>query len=305
MSRVATFYRFAELEDIEALRERWLPLAEALDLKGTVLLASEGINGTIAGPEAQLLRFIDALRQVPALADLTWKLSTAADSNPVFHRFKIKLKAEIVTFGVDGVRPGQRTGVHVDASQWNALLDDPDVVVIDTRNGYERSIGTFPGSEDPQTTNFREFPDYVREHLDPASNKRVAMFCTGGIRCEKASAFLLNEGFEEVYQLDGGILQYLEDVGADENRWEGECFVFDQRVSVTATLEQGSFEQCYACRHPISADDRAHPAYQPGVSCPHCEDARDDEDREGFRERRRQVVLAEARGGAHIGVAQK
>lgn len=305
---VATFYLFTDLDGLPALRERWLTRGAQLGLRGTILLAHEGINGTLCGDAQHLETFLSEVRDLPPLAGLTWKFSSAAADNTVFHRFKIKIKPEIVTFGVPDIRPAERTGEHVDADTWNALLDDPDVVVIDTRNRYETMIGTFPGAVDPDTTNFREFPDYVRAHFDPAKHKKIAMFCTGGIRCEKAAAFMLNEGFETVYQLNGGILQYLEDTAEDgdnRNRWQGECFVFDQRVSVDATLQEGAFEQCFACRRPLSAEDLQSPDYRAGVSCPHCIEERPEAAREGFAERRRQVLIAEARGQAHIGVAQE
>ncbi len=301
---VATFYQFAPMQDLDALREQWLSQGAQMQLRGTILLAEEGINGTLCGTRENLDRFLEGVRQLPQLAQMAAKYSTARAENPVFHRFKIKIKAEIVTFGVPGLRPAQRTGVHVDPAAWNKLLDDPEVVVVDTRNRYETVIGSFPGAQDPDTTNFREFPDYVRSHLDPDKNKKVAMFCTGGIRCEKASAFLLEEGFESVYQLDGGILRYLEEVDEASNRWHGECFVFDQRVSVDASLGEGAYEQCFACRHPLSQEDLASEHFEEGVSCPHCIDEMSQAQRESFAERHKQVLLAESRGEAHIGVKQ-
>jgi len=267
-----------------------------------VLLAEEGINGTLTGTREALETWLDSVREDPRLRALSAKFSTASDDNPVFHRLKVRIKKEIVSFGEPGLRPGEHTGEHVDPEGWNQLLDDPDVLVIDTRNRYEIAIGTFPGAVDPDTTNFREFADYVRQHVDPAQHPRIAMCCTGGIRCEKASAFMLKQGFEAVYQLDGGILQYLESVREEDNRWQGECFVFDQRVSVNEGLEQGDYEQCFACRRPLSAQDLASPHYRQGVSCPHCIDERDEAERGGFEERQRQVLLAEARGQQHIGV---
>lgn len=301
MSFVMTFYRFTPLDELEALRDELYQRAEALDLKGTILLAGEGINATLSGQLRALESFRDHLRQRPALADTPFRFSTARDDNPVFYRLKVRIKAEIVRLDQPDVVPYRRTGEHVDYRRWNELLDDPDVVVIDTRNGYEIDIGTFPGAVDPGTRSFRQLPEYVKTHLDPVRHPRIAMFCTGGVRCEKASAWFLDQGFEAVYQLDGGILNYLETVPPEENRWQGECFVFDQRVSVDTALGEGSFEQCYACRRPLSRDDLTSPHYVPGESCPHCIDEHTDEARAAFRERRRQEALAAARGERHVG----
>jgi UPF0176 protein len=304
MAAVMTFYRFVRLQMLETLRSALEADADALGLKGTVLLAEEGINGTLAGERSALEAFRGALAQEPAFAGLPCKFSAADAENPVFHRLKVRIKREIVTFGQPDLDPSARTGEHVDASRWNALLDDPDVLVIDTRNHYEIGIGTFPGAVDPGTRSFREFPDFVAAHVDPREHPRVAMFCTGGIRCEKASAFLLEQGFEAVYQLDGGILKYLETVPPEQNRWLGECFVFDQRVSVDNALEEGAYRQCYACRRPLSQADLESPDYREGVSCPHCVDEHSVEQRAAFAERRRQVMLAEARGERHVGAPQ-
>lgn len=301
MSAVMTFYRFVRLDDLSALRDDIEAAAARLRLKGTVLLADEGINGTLAGAAAALTEFRDHLHSLPAFASLQCRFSSAAADNPVFYRLKVRIKAEIVRLDQPDVAPEQRTGVAVDARQWNALLDDPEVTVIDTRNTYEIDIGTFPGARNPGTRSFRELPDYVARHLDPAVHHRIAMFCTGGIRCEKASAWLLDQGFDTVYQLDGGILSYLETVPDGENRWQGECFVFDQRVSVDTDLDEGSFEQCFACRRPLSPEDLADADYQPGVSCPHCAHEQSPEQRAAFRERRRQVELAARRGERHVG----
>ena len=299
--RVLAFYRFVAVDHPEAVRETLLELGTELDLKGTILVGGEGVNGTVVGGEPQLRRLQGVLDQ--HFGAMPYKWSDLDEENPGFYRFKVKLKQEIVTLGVPGLDP-QQTGEHVCAEHWNRLLDDPDVVVIDTRNTYEIDIGTFPGAISPETTNFREFPDWVSSHLDPSEHKQVAMFCTGGIRCEKASAYLLDQGFVEVYQLDGGILSYLEHVPASENRWQGECFVFDQRVSVDAALQQGDYQQCYACRHPLSAEDMRSDLFEQGVSCPHCHQ-RDDEARvANLRERQKQVDLAAARGDQHIGRRQ-
>ncbi|MGE0622157.1 MAG: rhodanese-related sulfurtransferase [Pseudomonadales bacterium] len=300
MSQVMTFHRFAPLAGLEALRADLENRAGQMALKGTILLAEEGINGTLAGDRQALEAFADVLRAVDGFEAMPFKFSHANAGNPVFYRLKVRIKAEIVALGQPGVNPAKRTGTHVDAAAWNALLDDPEVLLIDTRNHYEVGIGTFPGAVDPGTRSFKQFPDYVAS-LDPASHRKVAMFCTGGIRCEKASAFMLEQGFEAVYQLDGGILRYLETVAAGENRWQGECFVFDQRVSVDDALGEGVYRQCFACRQPLTPEDADSPAYVPGVSCPHCIDSLSDEQRASFEERQRQVRLAEARGELHVG----
>jgi len=305
MSHVMTFYRFVELHDLPRMQASLQTTAAGLDLKGTVLLAGEGINGTLAGHLSALERFREALYAHPEFAGMECKFSTADPDNLVFYRLKVRIKPEIVALGQPGVRPGERTGEHVDWARWNALLEDPDVVVVDTRNRYEIAIGTFPGAVDPGTRSFREWPDWVAAQLDPDRNRRVAMFCTGGIRCEKASAYLLQQGFEAVYQLDGGILKYLETVPEAANRWAGECFVFDQRVSVDAELAEGSFEQCHACRRPLSAADRESVDYRPGLSCPHCAGAQTAAQRAAFAERRRQVELAAQRGERHVGAEQQ
>lgn len=304
MSAVMTFYRFVKLSSLDALRQALQDRAAELGLKGTVLLAEEGINGTLAGERDALEAFHGYLKTRPELAHMPCKFSSASADNPVFHRLKVRIKPEIVSFGQPALDPSRRTGEHVDAARWNALLDDPDVLVIDTRNHYEIGIGTFPGAVDPQTQSFREFPGYVQAHVDPRRHRRVAMFCTGGIRCEKASAFMLERGFEAVYQLDGGILKYLETVSPDDNRWRGECFVFDQRVSVDASLDEGGYRQCYACRRPLSDADLASSDYEEGVSCPHCIHELTPEQHAAFVERRRQVLLAEARGEQHVGAPQ-
>ena len=300
MSTVATFYQFVRIEAPADLVVSLRTLAHTLGLRGTILVAAEGINGTVSGDREGLETLVDRLASDPRFAGMPVKYSTAGDGNPVFHRLKVRLKAEIVALKQPGVDVADRTGTHVDATTWNELLDDPGVVVIDTRNGYEIAVGSFPGAVDPKTRSFREFPDYVSRHLDPATHRRVAMFCTGGIRCEKASAYMLQQGFREVYQLDGGVLKYLETVG-DDNRFEGECFVFDQRVSVTADLAEGRYVQCHACRRPLTDADVNSPEYEEGVSCPYCIDALTEARRAGFRERQRQVLLAEARGERHVG----
>ncbi len=305
MKSVVTFYRFVDIDDPAALKAALEPVARSLELKGTVLLAHEGINATLTGNREALETLVGWLRARDGFAGLPCRYSAANAENPVFHRLKVRLRAEIVTLGEPDVAPARRTGTHVDAERWNALLADPDVVVVDTRNGYEIVIGTFPGALNPGTSTFREFPRFVAEQLehDGAPAAKVAMFCTGGIRCEKASAYLLERGFPEVYQLDGGILRYLDTVAAAKSRFEGECFVFDQRVSVDATLEQGRFTQCFACRRPLDDADLVSEHYVEGVSCPHCVESHDDRARAAFAERARQVALAAERGTIHIGSA--
>ncbi|MDA1073340.1 MAG: rhodanese-related sulfurtransferase [Proteobacteria bacterium] len=302
--RVATFYRFVEIDAPEQLRAELNQHGHRLGLKGTILIAAEGINATITGCGEALAELNQLLGNDPRFADLPVKYSDADVDNPVFHRFKVRLRPEIVSFGQPQIKPAARTGEHVDPRRWNELLEDPDVIVIDTRNRYEIGIGTFAGAVNPNTTSFREFAGFVERELDPATSPRVAMCCTGGIRCEKASAYMLQKGFAEVYQLDGGILQYLENVDPNDNRWHGECFVFDQRISVDPELKQGRYQQCFACRSPLSILDRRSPAYVEGVSCPHCIDNLSEKQKSGFAERQRQVQLALLRGEAHIGAAQ-
>ena len=271
-------------------------------LRGTVVLAHEGINATLAGEATDLKAVIADLgrRFAGPERKLDVKWSALCDDEQAFRRMSVKVRTEIVSFGED-VDPTRRTGEQVDVARWHELLNDPDAAVIDTRNAFETGIGTFPGAIGAGTQSFREFPAFVRERLDPRTTKRVALFCTGGIRCEKASALLLERGFAEVYQLDGGILKYLDEVAPEENRWVGDCFVFDQRVSVDAGLHQGRYEQCRACRRPLAPDDLESPDYEPGVSCPQCIGNLTDDRRTALMERRRQVELAHARGETHIG----
>jgi len=296
---VAALYKFVTLDDYRDLREPLLDACLKAAVRGTLLLAREGINGTIAGTREGIDSVLARLRGDPRLADLTHKESR--DERNPFHRMKVKLKREIVTLGVPGVDPNERVGTYVHPRDWNALVEDPEVLLIDTRNDYECDIGTFRGALDPRTVNFRDFPDFVRGNLDPAVHRKVAMFCTGGIRCEKASAFMLGEGFEEVYHLQGGILNYLETVPPGESTWEGECFVFDNRVSVNHQLEKGRYDQCYGCRHPITEEDKRSPHYEQGVCCPLCFDRLSPDQRARFRERQKQVKLAARRGERHIG----
>jgi UPF0176 protein len=297
---VAALYHFARLEDYRSLREPLLDLCVSHGVRGTILLAEEGINGTIAGTREGIDAVLAWLRADSRLAALEHKESV--DEAPPFYRMKVKLKREIVTLGVSGIDPTRRVGEYVEPEDWNTLVQDPDVVLVDTRNRYEYGIGTFRGAIDPDTTSFREFPEWVRRNLDPARDRKVAMFCTGGIRCEKASAYLLEQGFESVYHLRGGVLRYLEEIPEEESTWEGECFVFDNRVAVNHRLEKGQYDQCHGCRHPITEADKQSDRYQKGVCCPGCYDSLTPDQKARFAERQKQIELARERGETHIGL---
>ena len=296
---VCTFYHFTRVDDCAGLQQRLLDLLQTNDVKGTMLVAPEGINGTIAGSRPAMNSVQTFLQQDKMFRGIIFKESTASEAP--FLRTRVKLRQEIVTLGVPDIDPRRVAGIRVKPAHWNALISDPEVTVIDTRNEYEVRIGTFAGAINPHTETFREFPTYAGTHLDPRKHKKVAMFCTGGIRCEKSTAYLKSMGFEEVYHLEGGILKYLEEIPGEESLWRGECFVFDDRVTVNHRLESGAFDQCRACRTPISDDDKNEPAYSPGVSCPYCIDKKSDADRERYREREHQIRLASERGEDHIG----
>lgn len=296
---VCAMYKFVRLENFEHLRTPLASTMEKFGVKGTLLLAQEGINGTVAGTREGIDGLLEWLNAEPRLNGIVCKESYTAELP--FYRAKVKLKKEIVTMGVEGIDPTQVVGTYVKPADWNALIEDPDVVLVDTRNDYEVEIGTFKGALDPKTTTFREFPDYVKENLDPAKHKKVAMYCTGGIRCEKSTAYLKEQGFDEVYHLEGGILKYLEEVPAEESLWEGECFVFDSRVAVNHNLEKGQYDQCFACRMPITEPEKEHPHYQKGVSCHHCYGKHSAEQIKRFSEREKQNMLSKERGEEHIG----
>lgn len=296
---VAALYRFAKFPDYESFRQPLLELMLAEEVRGTLLLACEGINGTIAGSRQNIDAVVDWLKQDSRFSGIQTKESYVED-NP-FYRTKVKLKKEIVTMGVEDIDPNDIVGTYVEASEWNELLDDPDVVLVDTRNKYEVEIGSFVNALNPETESFREFPAYVKEHLDPQQNKKVAMFCTGGIRCEKSTAYLKQQGFNEVYHLKGGILKYLEEVPKQNTKWQGECFVFDNRVTVNHDLEKGGYDQCHACRMPITEAEKLEEHYQKGVSCHHCFDKHTPEQIKRYAERERQMELADERSESHIG----
>jgi UPF0176 protein len=301
--KVAAFYKFFALPDFDSRRA---PLAETLDtagVKGTVLLATEGVNGTIAGTPEAIDTALTALRALPGCETLQAKFAEA-DEMP-FLRLKVRLKREIVSMGVPGTNPNAIVGTYVAPDAWNALISDPDTVLIDTRNDYEVSIGTFEGAIDPNTKTFREFPDWFRTFRAKLESEgrtpKVAMFCTGGIRCEKATSFVKAEGIDDVFHLEGGILKYLETVPEQDSKWQGECFVFDERVSVRHDLTPGSYDMCHACKRPITEADKQHAAFEAGVSCPHCISEMSDEQRARFAERQKQIDLAKARGEKHMG----
>jgi UPF0176 protein len=298
---VAALYRFAPIADSESFRDAVESTMESLSVRGTILVAAEGINGTVSGSRQGIDGLLAFLRSQPGFESIEHKESYT-DECP-FLRTKVRLKKEIVTLGIDGVDPNRTVGTYVDPTEWNDLISREDVILIDTRNDYEVQVGTFKGAINPVTQSFREFPEYVRSHLDAAAKPKVAMFCTGGIRCEKATSWLKDEGFDEVYHLKGGILNYLEKVDAKESLWEGECFVFDGRVTVDHNLDPGHYDACRACRMPISEEDKASPKFEEGVSCPHCHDRLSEEDKARMLERQRQVELARERGEAHLGDA--
>jgi UPF0176 protein len=298
--KVASFYRFLDLADAAAFREALLDTCRQHQLLGTVLVASEGVNGTLAGAEAgirSVLAWMGERLGLSASLDAHW---TEADEAP-FRKLRVRLKKEIVTLGRPDLKPHERVGTYVAPEDWNALIEDPTVLLIDTRNRYEIEVGTFPGAIDPGTDSFREFPDFARDLAAAGTDRPVAMYCTGGIRCEKATALMLELGFERVYHLEGGILNYLDALPAADNRWDGECFVFDTRVAVDRDLAEGGYVQCHACRRPLSQADLESPHYREGVSCPHCIPDLDDDRKARLEERRRQVRLARDRGKTHIG----
>lgn len=295
----AAFYQFFDFEDHIEFQPRLLEACESRNILGTVLLAPEGINGTIAGAAEDVLSLLAFLRDDPRLAHLVHKEAIA--TAPPFHRMKVRLKKEIVTMGQPQVRPSELTGEYVKPENWNALISDPEVIVIDTRNEYEVALGTFENARNPHTVAFRDLPDKLNSDPELTSDKKVAMFCTGGIRCEKSTAYLRQQGFEQVFHLEGGILKYLETIPEEQSLWHGECFVFDERVSVDHHLEPGNYELCRACRHPINDEDKASAHFQEGVACPNCYDQTNEEQRRRFAERQKQMELAAARQQVHLG----
>ncbi len=297
---VAALYHFADLDQHETLAGPLEAECKSRSIQGTLLLAAEGINGTIAGAREDIDATLSYLRSLPGLSELVHKESFS-ESAPFF-RLKVKVRDEIVTMGIDGVRPLDRVGTYVEPEDWNTLIEQEDVILIDTRNDFEVRVGTFENAVDPHTTSFTEFPAYVSKELSPAKHKRVAMYCTGGIRCEKASSHLLEQGFAEVYHLKGGILKYLEKVPEEQSKWQGECFVFDRRVSVVHGLKTGSFELCRGCQSPLSPAQREHADYEKGIACEYCAPTLLPNRRAALEERMHQMSLAEERGESHIGM---
>lgn len=296
---IVALYKFVALEDYIELREPLFKKSVKEGIKGTFILAREGINAMVAGSEEGINSVLDYLREDPRLTDIICKFSY--DDNIPFYRLKVKLKKELIPIGANGIDPNEQVGKYVKPEDWNDLIRDPEVLLIDTRNQYEVEIGTFKNAVNPKMKNFREFPEYVQKNLNPKKHKKIAMFCTGGIRCEKASSYLINQGFEEIYHLKGGILKYLEEVPHGESLWDGECFVFDNRTSVDQDLNNGQFEQCRNCRHPVSIQDRKSPMYEEGISCPRCFKKITPKRRESLKERQKQIKLAKKRNQKHIG----
>ena len=296
---VAALYKFASLADPASLQASLKRVCLDSGVCGTLIVAREGINGTIAGSREAIDAVLGHLRRVPGLHDVEYKESLAAE--PPFYRMKVRVKREIVTMGLEGIDPKSLAGTYIDPRDWNALIDDPEVVLIDTRNAYEVDVGSFPGAISPKTGSFREFPAWFSGQTELHGKRKFAMFCTGGIRCEKATAFLKLQGFDEVYHLRGGILKYLETVPLEESLWQGECFVFDQRTALAHGNAPGTHQLCHACRHPVSAADMASKDYVAGVSCPRCRPTLSDARKARFAERQKQMDRAAIQGRRHMG----
>ena len=301
---VATLYKFVEINNLLSLQDNLYNICEENNIMGTILIADEGINGTISGKHNEIKETISSLTSDDRFSNIEIKYSST-DKQP-FHRMKVRLKKEIVTIGLPKINPNKKVGRYVKPEDWNELISDPNVVVIDTRNKYETKIGSFQNALDPETSSFREFPDWVKKFKNSKenSNKKIAMFCTGGIRCEKASSLMKEEGFEDVYHLQGGILKYLETIDKENSLWNGECFVFDQRVCLTDELEVGSYKMCFACRMPITEEEMQNEKYIEGISCIYCYDKTTEEKKERFGSRQKQIILAKERGEKHLGGKQ-
>ena len=295
---VVTFYRFTKIDDLVNLQVSIKTCCRENNVKGIVLIANEGINSTISGTRDGVLNVLRFLQEDPRFAELAWKESSA--NKQPFRKLRVRLKKEIVTMGVQGIDPAQLVGSYVKPEDWNELISDPNVIVIDTRNDYEVEIGSFKNSINPNISSFGELPKWIEENIDFDAQPQVAMFCTGGIRCEKSTALLKEANLNEVYHLDGGILKYLEKITEDQSLWEGQCFVFDERVSVGHGLEVGEYDLCRACRFPIHDEEKSSPQFFEGVSCPRCHDQTTDEQKASFSERQKQIELARQRGETHM-----
>ena len=296
---VLSFYKFVDLGELSEIKDSLLLLCEKNGINGTFILASEGINATVAGPPEAIDRLIAYLEGDPRFSGTRYKLSY--NERSPFHRLKVKFKKELVPMGVGGIKPQRLSGQRVSPEQWNELISRPEVLLIDTRNDYENRVGTFRGAVNPETDHFREFPDYVEENLDPGKHAEIAMFCTGGIRCEKATSYLLEKGFKRVYQLEGGVLSYLEQVSREQSLWEGECFVFDDRTSVGHDLERGTWSTCRNCREPVSAEERRSEGFREGISCSRCRAELTPERISSLEERQKQMRLAREKNQKHLG----
>ncbi len=300
---VVSFYKFVDLDGLPEIKASLLSLCGKNGINGTFILAPEGINATVAGPREGIERLVAYLESDPRFSGAHYKLSYNEKSP--FHRLKVKFKKEIVPMGISGIKPQRLSGERVSPERWNALISRPDVLLIDTRNDYENRVGTFRGAVNPETDHFREFPEYVRENLDPAEHREIAMFCTGGIRCEKATSYLLERGFKRVYQLEGGVLSYLERVPREQSLWEGECFVFDDRTSVGHDLSRGTWSTCRNCRAPVSPEDRQSEGFREGISCSRCHSRLTPERISSLEERQKQMRLARVRNRKHLGAVIK
>ena len=299
-SVIATFYRFVSLDNLRDIKKQLLLCCNNYRVKGTILIAHEGINGTIAGSRVAINQVVNYLVHTCGFSDMEYKESSS--QTIPFYRMKVKIKKEIVSMGIHNISPLKKAGIRVDPKNWNKLIEDPEVLVLDTRNQYEYTTGTFKNAVSPNTCTFNEFPRFVDQELKDYRNSKIAMFCTGGIRCEKATSYLLEQGFSNVYHLQGGILKYLEEINPEENLWQGECFVFDNRVAIDKNLGNGTYEMCYGCRMPLSKEDRKTLQYAEGISCPYCYDYLTEKKRARLQERQHQIRLAKSRNKQHIGI---
>ena len=302
---VATFYKFVKVDDLVALQDQLYAICNKNNVMGTILIANEGVNGTISSKPREIEKTLISIQKDDRFSEIEIKYSST--NKQPFHKMRVKLKKEIVTIGLPEINPNKTVGTYVKPEQWNDVISDPDVILIDTRNKFEIKIGSFKNALDPRTTSFRDFPEWVKKFKQDKTNtnKKIAMYCTGGIRCEKASSLMKEEGFNEVYHLQGGILKYLEQVEKEKSLWEGECFVFDDRVCLTENLEVGSYKMCFACRMPITEDEINDDRYEEGISCLYCYDKTTEEKKERFESRQKQIELSKLRGEKHIGGQQK